>query len=123
MYEIWMLGDWFYATKYGIFGDGGKTTKRSPPDDLTRWIITQSKSFTRKGIAKVTKSVRAYVYIVFSSQVQARSSVVGDSAPAVDTQQVFKDMFKARINEDYFISTDIDRYQGILEHALSEVRF
>ena len=67
--------------------------------------------------------MRAYVYIVFSPQVQARSSVVGDSAPAVDTQQVFKDMFKARINEDYFISTDIDRYQGILEHALSEVRF
>ena len=67
--------------------------------------------------------MRAYVYIVFSSQVQARSSVVGDSATAVDTQQVFKDMFKARINEDYFISTDIDRYQGILEHALSEVRF
>ena len=67
--------------------------------------------------------MRAYAYIVFSSQVQARSSVVGDSAPAVDAQQVFKDTFKARVNEDYFISTDIDRYQCVLEHALSEVRF
>lgn len=67
--------------------------------------------------------MRAYAYIVFSSQVQARSSVVGDSVPAVDAQQVFKDTFKARVNEDYFISTDIDRYQGVLEHALSEVRF
>ena len=67
--------------------------------------------------------MRAYAYIVFSSQVQARSSVVGDSVPAVDAQQVFKDTFKARVNEYYFISTDIDRYKGVLEHALSEVRF
>ena len=27
-----------------------KATERSPSDDFTRWIITQSKGFTRKGI-------------------------------------------------------------------------
>ena len=39
----------------------------------------------------------------------------------MDAQQVFKSMFKAQINEDYSISTDIDRYQVVLEHALSIV--
>ena len=67
--------------------------------------------------------MRAYVYLVLTSQVQARSSIVGNSAPAVDAQQVFKSTFKALINEDYSISTDIERYQELLEHALSKVDF
>ena len=32
-------------------------------------------------------------------------------------------MFKALMNEDYSISADIDRYQVVLEHALSKVDF
>ena len=67
--------------------------------------------------------MRAYVYLVLTSQIQARSSIVGNSAPAVDTQQVFKSTFNALINEDYSIGTDIERYQGVLEHALSKVDF
>ena len=67
--------------------------------------------------------MRAYVYLVLTSQVQARSSIVGNSAPAVDIQQVFKSTFNALINEDYSIGTDIERYQGVLEHALSKVDF
>ena len=50
--ETWMKRHWFYTTKYGVYGDGGKATERSPPNSLTRWIITQSKGFTRKGIKK-----------------------------------------------------------------------
>ena len=45
--------------------------------NLTRWIITQSKGFKGKGIKKITKSVRASVYLVLTSQVQAISSIVG----------------------------------------------
>ena len=32
-------------------------------------------------------------------------------------------MFKALINDDYFIGIDIKRYQGVSEHALSKVDF
>ena len=63
----------------------------------------------------------AYVYLVLSSQVQARSTIVGNSAPAVDAQQLFKDTFKSLINED--LSIDIEKYQGVLKHALSKVDF
>ena len=121
--EIWMYGDWFYTTDYAIFGHEVKATERSSPDNLIRWIVTQSKGFTKKGIEKISRSVRAYVYLVLSSQAQARSSIVGNSAPAVDAQQVFKGTFKALINEDYSIGMDIERYQGMLEHALSKVDF
>ena len=105
-----MYGDWFYTTDYAIFGHEVKATERSPPDNLTRWIITQSKGFIKKGIEQISRSVRAYVYLVLTSQVQARSSIVGNSAPAVDAPQVLKGMFKALIKEAYSIGIDIERY-------------
>ena len=121
--ETCMYGDWFYTTDYAIFGPQVKETERSPPGNLTRWIIAQSKCFIKKGIEQISRSVRTYVYIVLTSQAQARSSIVGNSAPAVDAQKVFKSTFKALINEEYSIGIDIERYQGVLEHALSKVDF
>ena len=47
---------------------------------------------------------------------------MGSSAPTVNVQQVFKNTFKALINEDYSIGIDIERYQ-VLEHALSKIDF
>ena len=118
-----MYGDWFYTTDYAIFCHEVKAVERSPPHNLIQWIITQSKGFTKKGIEKISRAVRAYHYLVLTSQVQARSSTVGNSAPAVDAQKVFKGMFKALINEDYSIGINIERYQRVLEHALAKVDF
>ena len=118
-----MRGDWFYTTDYGIFSHKVNATERSPPENLTGWIINQFRGFTKKVIKKISRSMRAYVYLVLTSQVQPRSSIVGDSAPAVDTQQVFKSTFKTLIIEDYSIGIDIERYQKVLEHALSKVDF
>ena len=39
--------------RYSIAGNEGKATERSPLDKLMQWIITQSKSFTRKGIRNI----------------------------------------------------------------------
>ena len=118
-----MYGDWFYITDYAVFGHEVKATERSPLDNLTQWIITQSKGFSRKGIEQISRSVRAYIYLVLTSQAQARSSTVGNSTPEVDAQNVFNSTFKELINEEYSIGIDIERYQGALEHALSKVDF
>ena len=72
--ETWMHGDWFYTTNYGIFGHEVKATERSPPDNLTRWIITRSKGFKIKRTEKIIRSVMAYVYLALTSQTQARSN-------------------------------------------------
>ena len=93
-----MHADWFYTTVYGIFGHEVKVTERSPPDNMTQWIITKSKGFTKKHIEKISRSMRAYAYLFLTSQVQARSSIVSNSAPAVDAHQVLKITFKALIN-------------------------
>ena len=67
--------------------------------------------------------MKEYVYLVLISQVQARSSIVGDSALAVDAEKVFKSTLKALINEDYSIGNNIERHQAVLEYALSKVDF
>ena len=122
--ETWMdvWGSVLY-NRLCYFGHEVKATERSPPGNLKQWIMTQSKGFTKRGIEKISRSVRAYVYLVLTSQVQAKSSIVGNSAPAADAHQAFKGMFKALTNENYSIGIDIERYQRVLEHALSKVHF
>ena len=119
--ETKMYGDWFYMKCYAAFVHEVKAAERSPPDNLTRWIITQSKGFTKNGIEKISRSVMAYVYLVLSSQVKPRPTIAGNSAPAVDAQKVFKDKFNDLITGD--LSIDNEKYQGVLEHALSKVYF
>ena len=41
----------------------------------------------------------------------------------MDAQKVFKSRFEALINEEYSIGNDIERYQGVLEHALLNADF
>ena len=40
--ETWIYGDWFDTKDYAVFGHEAKATEMSPPDNLTRWIITKS---------------------------------------------------------------------------------
>ena len=54
-------------------GGGEKALKRYLPENLIQWIITWSKGLTRKGTVKITRSVRAYIYLVVTSQLQERS--------------------------------------------------
>ena len=69
--ETWIYGDWFYTTDCVVFVHDVKVTERSPPDNLTQWIVTQSKGFTKAGIEKISRSVVAYVYLVLSPQIKA----------------------------------------------------
>ena len=48
--ETWMYRHWFYTKDHCIFGHEVKATKRSPPDDVRRSVITSSRGPTRKGI-------------------------------------------------------------------------
>ena len=63
------------------------------------------------------------VYLVFSSQYQARWSIVGTSAPGVDALLVCKSTFDAMINKDYSFDVHIERNQGVLEHVIQKVDF
>ena len=65
--EIWMNGDWFHTAAYGVFSNYKKTAKMSFQGNLAGYIITQYKVLTRKGIEKISKSIRAYVRLGLTS--------------------------------------------------------
>ena len=46
------------------------------PDSMTWWIIEKLVGFTDVGLLRISKSVRAYAYLILSSQASARSSIV-----------------------------------------------
>ena len=71
----------------------------------------------------ISKSVRAYVYLLLTSQVQARSKIVGKTTNALDAQNIYMSSFEELLKSDYSIADDIARYQGVLEHAMSKVDF
>ena len=46
------------------------------PDSMTRWITEKSQGFTDVGLYRISESVRAYAYLIVSSQASVRSSIV-----------------------------------------------
>ena len=56
--EIWMNGDWFYATTYTVWEDDGKVTQQSPPDNLPQLPKRnkQFKALTKEVTEQVTKT-------------------------------------------------------------------
>ena len=46
------------------------------PDSMTRSIIEKSQGFTDIGLLRISESVRAYAYLILSSQASARSGIV-----------------------------------------------
>ena len=59
------------------------------PDSMPRWIIETSVGFTDVGLLRISESVRAYAFLILSSQASARSSIVGNTASALTAQSAF----------------------------------
>ena len=59
------------------------------PDSMTQWILEKSVGFTNVGLYKISESVRAYAYLILSSQASARSGIVGNTASALTAQSAF----------------------------------
>ena len=58
-------------------------------DSMTQWIIEKSEGFTDVELLRISESVRAYAYLILSSQASARSSLVGNTASALTAQSAF----------------------------------
>ena len=91
------------------------------PDSMTRWIIEKSVGFTDVGLLRISESVRAYAYLILSSQASARSSIIGNSASSLTVQSAFLNNFEDIVNRRVNIHEDIKRYQDTLSYAFSKV--
>ena len=62
------------------------------PDSMTLWIIEKSVGFIDVGLLRILESVRAYAYLILSSQASAMSSIVGNMASSLTAQSAFLKM-------------------------------
>ena len=93
------------------------------PDSMTWWIIKKSVGFTDVGLYRISESVRAYAYLILSSQAPARSSIVGNTASALTAQSAFLNNFENVVNRRVNIQEDIKHYQDTLSYASSKVDY
>ena len=84
------------------------------PDSMTRWIIETSVGFTDVGLLRISESVRAYEFLILSSQASARSSIVGNTASTLTAQSAFLNNFENVVNRRVNIQEDIKHYQDSL---------
>ena len=76
---------------------------------MTRWIIEKSVGFTDIGLLRISESVKAYAYLILSSQASARSSIVGNMASSLTAQSALLNNFENFVNCTIYLR----RYQKI----------
>ena len=85
------------------------------PDSMTCWVIEGSVGFTDVGLLRISESVRAYAYLILSSQASARSGIVGNTASALTSQSAFWGNFEDIVNQRMDINKG--RYQALSRHS------
>ena len=90
---------------------------------MTRWVTEKSVGFTDIRLYRISESVRAYAYLILSSQPSARSGIVGNTASALIAQSAFLNNFEDIVNRRVNIQEDIKRHQDTLSYASSKVDY
>ena len=93
------------------------------PDSMIRWIIETSVGFTDVGLLTISESIRAYAYLILSSQASARSGIVGNTASALTAQSAFLNNFEDIVNRRVDIREEIKCYQDTLSYISSKVDY
>ena len=76
------------------------------PDSMMRWIIEKSVGFTDVGLLRILESIRAYAFLILSSQASARSSIIGNLASSLTAQSAFFNNFENIVNHSVNIQED-----------------
>ena len=79
--------------------------------------------FTDIGLYRISESVRAYAYLILSSQASARSGIVGNTESVLTAQSAFLNNFENIVNCRVDTGEDIKRYQDTLSYASSKVDY
>ena len=93
------------------------------PDSMTWWIVEKSVGFTDVGLLTISESVRAYAYLILSSQTSARSSIVANTASALTAQSAYLNNFENVVNRRVDIREDLKHYQDAPGYASSKVNY
>ena len=107
---------------YGSYQTGGWEDYINP-DSMGRFIIPSSNGFSDIGLVKLSESIRAYVYLILTSQASARARIVGTTANALTAQQIYLNNFEEIVSRRVDLQSDIKRFQNTLNYASSKVDY
>ena len=106
--------------------EGGKAIKGDRisyirPDPVASnqydWFAPKTSSgLTEAGLSRVNQSIEAFVYCILGSQVNLRSSILGEGGRAKEVQTEFLTMIEQAIRETD-LSESVQRYQLALDEA------
>ena len=74
-------------------------------------------------MVKLSESIRAYVYLILTSQASARARIVGTTANALTAQQIYLNNFEEIVSRRVDLQSDIKRFQNTLNYASSKVDY
>ena len=89
----------------------------------SKWIRPDAHGFTKAGLEKISESIRAYTYLVLTSQAGARHRILGNDAEAIVAQRLFHDNLEDVINKAVSLQDDVTRYQNTLKYARSSLDY
>ena len=92
-------------------------------NSFSRWIIKKLDGITKPGIEKLSESVRAYAYLILTSQTSTRSQIVGFGASEFNAQRMFLNTFENIIVRRVDILEDKRRFQKVLRYTRSKVDY
>ena len=90
---------------------------------ITLCQIEKSVGFTDVGLLRISEGVRAYAYLILSSQASARSGIVDNTASALTAQSAFLNNFENTVNRKVDVREDIKGYQNTHSYILSKVYY
>ena len=92
-------------------------------NSMFRWVIQTSQGFTHIGSVKISESIRAYVYLLLTSQVGTRSVIIGAQSSSATAQRAYLHTFEDIVNRRVDYHEDIKRYEDTLNYASSKVDY
>ena len=85
-------------------------------------IPEKGQGFTRAGVERLNDSIRTYVWAVLVSQAQTRTGILGEGK-AFEAQKQFLTNVEKAVGSPVDIAEAIDRYEKVLQNAMSKVDF
>ena len=112
-----------YKDEYYLDRSGTSGNYAYQHNNWSRWIMNLSHGFTKYGLEKISESVRAYNYLILTSQASARHEILENTAQSLATQRIFYDNLEDIINKAVSLEDDIDRYHNTLKYARSTLNY
>lgn len=92
-------------------------------NSMMRWILKKTNGFTKVGLLKISESVRAYVYLVITSQTSVELSLVKSTPKNQIIEHAFKTKFEEMIGKNFSLEEQIKRYQHSIKEAPGKVDY